>query len=510
MATTGIAYNPPREANIAFNAKDYADENNNIITTQEALERYKFVSTGAGSTAVELLNELDATHGIQFQKTATETAIGSSGVDRSRFNLNGQECITIGGDGSIDSGVCFKNSIIENLDSLTCASGFSGDLNGNASSSDSATNALDCGPIQDDIQTLTNITQFNCMDYSVADTITIPNLITQTVDQVGVQNPFSNTTKLNTTVLSNIIEGETTAPNGNYINIRGNGIDDIGIGDKTLIAAGENPQITFRDTGTNRPSFCIAKGGSGVDNENVITALRHRSVDTTSFGTFPNAIGGDTHFLEFQMISDYTTSTGSGLGELARFRWNAKGKWLSQVAGYIGVDIDYFIAEPHRDNGGGSTGLFTFPEDVYVRGYLTGGTKSFKIPHPLDDKKTLSHVAIEAPRVENIYQGLATLTNGYAEIDMDTFAKLSSGSWTAINHNACSFVSNTSSFKSVRSVVVDGLLKIYCEDDTSNDIISWIVIAERCDAEIKASDCSDENGRLITEYIPPPPIIEEE
>jgi len=92
---------------------------------------------------------------------------------------------------------------------------------------------------------------------------------------------------------------------------------------------------------------------------------------------------------------------------------------------------------------------------------------------------------------------------------MDTFAKLSIGSWTAINHNACSFVSNTKLFKSVRSVVIDGLLKIYCEDDTSNDIISWIVIAERCDAEIKVSDCTDDNGRLITEYIPPPPIIEE-
>jgi len=243
-------------------------------------------------------------------------------VDRVRFNLNsGNDCIYVGEDGSIDSGVCFKVDILENLDSLTCANGFSGgNLNGNATSSNSSTNALDCDPIQDNINYLPNITQFNCMDYSVPNTITVPNLITETIDELTtefVQNPFTNTTKLNTTVLANIIQGETTAPNGNYINIRGNGADNIGIGDKTLIAAGENPQIVFRDTGNNRPSFCISNGGSDVENENVITALRHRSIDTTSFGTFTST--GATHYLEFQAISDYTTSTGSGLGELTRY-----------------------------------------------------------------------------------------------------------------------------------------------------------------------------------------------
>ena len=162
------------------------------------------------------------------------------------------------------------------------------------------------------------------------------------------------------------------------------------------------------------------------------------------------------------------------------------------------------IFEPYRDNGiGFGDGRCTFPQDVYVYGDLEADAKQFKISHPLDDTKTLSHVAIEAPRIENIYQGVATLTDGYAEVVMDTFAKLTAGSWTVINHNACSFVSNTKSFKSVRSTITDGVLKIFCEDNTSNDIISWIVVAERNDDEIKISRSTDDNGRLITEYIEP-------
>ena len=134
------------------------------------------------------------------------------------------------------------------------------------------------------------------------------------------------------------------------------------------------------------------------------------------------------------------------------------------------------IFEPYRENAVGvGDGRCTFPQDVYVYGDLEADAKQFKIPHPVDDTKTLSHVAIEAPRVENMYQGLATLTDGYAEVVMDTFSKLTAGyaevvmdtfskltagSWTAINHNACSFVSNTKSFKSVRSTITDGVLKI--------------------------------------------------
>ena len=92
MATTGKAYNPPREVGIAFNARDFADENDNIITTKEALERYRFTSAGAGLTSVELLNELASDKGIGFLKDASTSTIASLGTSRDLFNTGINWC----------------------------------------------------------------------------------------------------------------------------------------------------------------------------------------------------------------------------------------------------------------------------------------------------------------------------------------------------------------------------------------------------------------------------------
>jgi hypothetical protein len=43
-------------------------------------------------------------------------------------------------------------------------------------------------------------------------------------------------------------------------------------------------------------------------------------------------------------------------------------------------------------------------------------------------------------------------------------------------------------------------LEIECENLNSNDLISWMVVAERQDDFIINSDMSDDEGRLILEY----------
>jgi len=502
MATTGKAYNPPRETGILFNSVDYKDENDNIITTTEALQRYRFNATGSGETSSALLNDLATNEGIEFQKTVNDTTIASIGASRTDFNINSNTNVFIGGNqGSINNNIQFNlNSSIQNINTLTCANGFTGDLTGKSTSSNTAVNALDCDPNQPNITTLNNATNVRCMDLSVANKLTVPNLETNAVKWNGVDNTFDTTRKLQAPFVGNRIQGASSASQGNNIIFQGDsGI--CGINDSNL--SGEAPQIAIEIISNNRPSFSISKGGSGNSaNHYVSSALRHRYDYTSSFGDIPYANVG-THNLEFQEILDY-------VNDEPRFRLNAQGKWLSAVAGWLQVNINFIDIQPRYVNENGTTGRITYPENLKVYGTFSGGTKSFEIDHPLDNSKKLFHIAIEAPRVENMYQGVITLLDGYGEVNMDIFSKLSVGTWIIINHNACSFVSNTTSFKSVRSSIQDGILRVYCEDETSNDIISWIVIAERNDDEIKQAINTDENGRLITEFIPISPISPEE
>ena len=503
MATTGKAYNPPREVGIAFNAKDYADENDNIITTQEALERYRFTSTGAGLTSVALLNELATNTGFGFLKDANTSTIASLGTSRDLFAT---------GSGYFNpNNIQFRFNRIKNVSKITAAGGFTGALNGNATTSTGAVNALSTDASQPNITTLANLTRFNPITFTT-NNIAVDNINAITATKTGsALETFDTTTKLKTTNIGNYQALNNTSIARNIL-LDGTGSGTlnygVGFGDDTLLT--EIPQISVgkynKNAGGTRNALILSKGGTGsASNAGVSTAIRHRRLDTAEFGVLePSAT---QQRLEFQLISDYVNSAGSRVStpNLARFRWNAQGSWYNTyLAGNFDKDDDYMIFEPYRENGVGvGDGICTFPQDVYVYGDLEADAKQFKIPHPVDDTKTLSHVAIEAPRVENMYQGLATLTDGYAEVVMDTFSKLTAGSWTAINHNACSFVSNTKSFKSVRSTITDGVLKIFCEDDTSSDIISWIVIAERNDDEIKISRSTDDNGRLITEYIEP-------
>jgi len=495
MATTGIVYNPPRETNIAFNAKDYADENDNIITTQEALDRYRFTSAGAGLTSVELLNELASDKGIGFLKDANTSTIASLGTSRDLFTT-GDSWFNV-------NDVNFQFNRIQNINKITAAGGFTGALNGAATTSTGAVNTLSTDASQPNITTLANLTRFNPITFTT-NNIAVDNInaITATKSGGGPEY-FNTTTKLKTSFIENKASGSSSVGAGHALRFLADGYN--GFGDINL--SSEIPQVGCDSYyGSTRGGWIISKGGtSNASNAGVSTAIRHRRIDSTDFGVLPPST--TTKRLEFQLISDYVNSSGSRVStpNLARYRWNQQGSFYkTNTASNSNVDDDFLIIEPYRENAVGvGDGRITFPQDVYVYGDLTGEAKNFYIPHPVDDTKTLTHVAIEAPRVENMYQGLTTLTDGYAEVVMDTFAKLSAGSWSIINRNACSFVSNTKSFKSVRSTITDGVLKIFCEDDTSSDIISWIVVAERNDDEIKISRSTDDNGHLITEYIEP-------
>lgn len=70
-----------------------------------------------------------------------------------------------------------------------------------------------------------------------------------------------------------------------------------------------------------------------------------------------------------------------------------------------------------------------FEGNVHLTGTLTGGTKSFKIDHPLDPaNKYLYHTSVESPDMKNIYDGVVTLNDqGEATVEMpDWFESLNS------------------------------------------------------------------------------------
>ena len=141
---------------------------------------------------------------------------------------------------------------------------------------------------------------------------------------------------------------------------------------------------------------------------------------------------------------------------------------------------------------------------VNVVGELTAGTKTFKIDHPLDpDNKILYHMAIEGPRVDLIYRGVATLKDGKATVNLDTDSctGMTAGTFEALTQNAIvTSLHNQDTFDRIKSSkIINGSFNIECENIRSTDEIAWVVIAERADPFIKSINRTDKDGRLIPE-----------
>ena len=148
-----------------------------------------------------------------------------------------------------------------------------------------------------------------------------------------------------------------------------------------------------------------------------------------------------------------------------------------------------------------STNTSTDTDALYVKGDFTvnSGTKTFKIDHPLDNTKYLMHSVIESPKADNIYRGKVQLINGYAEINLDTISNMMEGTWVKLNRDTQFFLQNMEGWSKVKGEVIENKLFIYCEDATSTDLISYMVIGERQDDAIKKSYYTDDDGHFITE-----------
>jgi hypothetical protein len=149
----------------------------------------------------------------------------------------------------------------------------------------------------------------------------------------------------------------------------------------------------------------------------------------------------------------------------------------------------------------GSTNTFsTDTSNLSVGGSLSKGSGSFKIDHPLKiDTHYLVHSFIEGPQADNIYRGKVTLVSGEATVNLDEAARMTEGTFVALNGNVQCFTTNEDGWTAVRGKVEGNILTIEAQDAACTDTVSWLVIGERHDQHMLDTGWTDEQGRVITE-----------
>ena len=145
-----------------------------------------------------------------------------------------------------------------------------------------------------------------------------------------------------------------------------------------------------------------------------------------------------------------------------------------------------------------------YATSVYCVGAMYKGSGTFLISHPLKSEIegepwSLAHSFIEGPQCDLIYRGRATLVDGQATVSMDTKYGMTPGTFVWLTKDIQTFTSNETGWDAVRSSFSGDTITIECQNSSSTDTISWMVVAERNDPNIKASDITDDDGNLIIE-----------
>jgi hypothetical protein len=84
---------------------------------------------------------------------------------------------------------------------------------------------------------------------------------------------------------------------------------------------------------------------------------------------------------------------------------------------------------------------------------------------------------------------------------MDELVGMTSGTWVLLTRDPHVFTSNETGWDAVRGTVSGATLTIECENASSTDTVSYMVVAERQDDHMISEDVdwTDEEGRPIIE-----------
>ena len=232
-------------------------------------------------------------------------------------------------------------------------------------------------------------------------------------------------------------------------------------------------------------------------------------IDVTGTTTTDNLTveGSGVNFTVNQTANNLTASfIGAGLGTM-ELQGTSSGAFIDMKQG----DNDY-DARCGANNSGGYiannsasfsiSGIGSFTATIV--GALSKSSGSFKIDHPLESKKNthhLFHSFVESPKCDNIYRGKVDLVDGTASVNIDTIAKMTEGTFVALNRDIQCFTTNETGWTAIKGSVNGNILTIIAQDNTCTDTISWLVIGERQDDEIKASSLTDDDGYLVVEKL---------
>ena len=175
----------------------------------------------------------------------------------------------------------------------------------------------------------------------------------------------------------------------------------------------------------------------------------------------------------------------------------------------IGSDQNQYgdMAISQATTQGGSTFAYKILIDcngTKICGSLSKDSGSFRIKHPLTSKKCthqLVHSFIEGPTADLIYRGKISLNRGMACVNIDCAARMTEGTFEALNRCAQVFTTNESSWNAIKGKLQGNILVIESQNTESNDEISWMVIGERQDEHMFETAWTDNEGRVITEPI---------
>jgi hypothetical protein len=273
-------------------------------------------------------------------------------------------------------------------------------------------------------------------------------------------------------------------------------------GDATL-----NGDITVSGTGPH------AIGSTAVNNYRLHLAgnwtsggAGSRSTGTYIDGVITGHSGGETFIEGINCANEFVTAAGETITRLANLAVGAASITVGS-GGTVTKAASFYV-------GGASTGAATnlavwidegnvqIDDNLVIGGSLSKGSGSFRIRHPLPAKNAtheLVHSFIEGPQCDLIYRGSATLVSGEATVNLDTESGMTEGTWVLLCRDEQCFTSNETGWSSVRGSVSGNILTIECQDVTSTDTISWMVVAERHDDHIKATDWTDADGHVIIE-----------
>lgn len=174
------------------------------------------------------------------------------------------------------------------------------------------------------------------------------------------------------------------------------------------------------------------------------------------------------------------------------------------VENYGGTGIDYSgnISVTGVTTFTGNVGITTdlnVSGDVDIIGSITKGSGTFTIQHPVRDGHKLVHSFVEGPLCDLIYRGKAKLTDGKAFININEYFGMTPGTFEALVDSTDVFITNNNSWDQVRGKINGADLTIECRNKSSKTTVSWLVIGDRKDDNIKKAKWTDDNGKPIIE-----------